>query len=76
MATTAMAKGEPALSAGVLIGSTVVTVVIAGPILALESGHASVHPVHIVVNLVLVVALPFAVGLATRASDSVFYLGR
>jgi predicted Na+-dependent transporter len=67
VATTAMAKGEAALSAGVLIGSTVVTVVIAGPILALESGHASVHPVHIVVNLVLVVALPFAVGLATRA---------
>jgi predicted Na+-dependent transporter len=62
-----MAKGEAALSAGVLIGSTVVTVVIAGPILALESGHASVHPAHIVVNLVLVVALPFAVGLAARA---------
>jgi predicted Na+-dependent transporter len=67
VATTAMAKGEAALSAGVLIGSTVVTVVIAGPILALESGRASVHPAHIVVNLVLVVALPFVVGLAARA---------
>lgn len=67
VATTAMAKGEAALSAGVLIGSTVVTVVIAGPILALESGHASAHPAHIVVNLVLVVALPLAVGLAARA---------
>jgi predicted Na+-dependent transporter len=67
VATTAIAKGEAALSAGVLIGSTVVTVVIAGPILALEAGHASVHPAHIVANLVLVVALPFAVGLAARA---------
>jgi predicted Na+-dependent transporter len=67
VATTAMAKGEAALSAGVLIGSTVVTVVIAGPILALESGHGSAHPAHIVANLVLVVALPFAVGLAARA---------
>jgi predicted Na+-dependent transporter len=67
VATTAMAKGEAALSAGVLIGSTVVSVVIAGPILALESGHASVHPAHIVINLVLVVALPFAVGLAASA---------
>ena len=39
----------------------------ASPILALESGHAAAHPTHIVVNLVLVVALPFAVGLAARA---------
>ncbi len=67
VATTAMAKGEASLSAGVLIGSTIVTVVIAGPILALEAGHASVDPAHIVLNLFLVVALPFAVGLATRA---------
>ena len=70
VATTAMAKGEAALSAGVLIGSTVVTVVIAGPILALESGRASVHPAHIVVNLVLVVALPFVVGLAARSDQA------
>ncbi len=67
VATTAMAKGEAALSAGVLIGSTIVTVVIAGAILALEAGHAPVHPAHIVLNLFLVVALPFAVGLAARA---------
>jgi len=67
VATTAMAKGEAALSAGVLIGSTLVTVVIAGPILAIEAGHVSVHPTHIVVNLVLVVALPFAAGLGARA---------
>jgi predicted Na+-dependent transporter len=67
VATTAMAKGEAALSAGVLIGSTIATVAIAGPILALETGHASIHPAHIVINLVLVVALPFAAGLAAGA---------
>ena len=72
VATTAMAKGEAALSAGVLIGSTIVTVVIASPILAIEAGHASVHPTHIVFNLVLVVALPLAAGLAARA---IFPLG-
>lgn len=68
VATTAMAKGEAALSAGVLIGSTIVTVGIAGPILAFEAGNASVHPGHIIVNLLLVVALPFVIGLATRAA--------
>jgi predicted Na+-dependent transporter len=67
VATTAMAKGEAALSAGVLIGSTVVTVGIAGPILALEVGHDSVHPGPIIVNLVLVVALPLLIGLAVGA---------
>ena len=47
VATTAMAKGEAALSAGgVLIGSTIITVAIAGPVLALEAGHASRTPPH------------------------------
>ena len=63
VATTAMAGGEAALSAGVLIGSTVATVALAGPILSLEAGHASVHPVGILVNLALVVALPLAAGI-------------
>jgi predicted Na+-dependent transporter len=67
VATTAMARGEPALSAGVLMGSTVVTILIAGPLLALESAGGSVHPWHILVNLLLVVALPLVAGLALRA---------
>jgi predicted Na+-dependent transporter len=67
VATTAMAEGEAALSAGILIGSTVMTVAIAGPILAIEAGHASVHPAHIVLNLLLVVVLPLVVGLALGA---------
>jgi predicted Na+-dependent transporter len=68
VATTAMAKGEAALSAGVLIGSTIITVAISGPILAVEAGGASVRPGHIVTNLVLVVALPLFAGLVVGAA--------
>ena len=62
-----VAKGEAALSAGVLIGSTIITVAIAGPILAIEAGHPSVHPAHIIVNLILVIALPLVAGLTIGA---------
>ena len=68
VATTVMAGGEAALSAGVLIGSTVTAVALAGPILTLEAGHASVSPGGIIANLALVVALPLAVGIVLRAS--------
>jgi predicted Na+-dependent transporter len=67
VATTAMAGGEAALSAGVLIGSTVVAVAAAGPILTLEAGHADVHPGHIILSLALVVALPLAAGVLLRS---------
>jgi predicted Na+-dependent transporter len=62
-----MAGGEAAVSAGVLIGSTVTAVLFAGPIAAIEAGHASVSPGGIIANLALVVALPLAVGIAVRA---------
>jgi predicted Na+-dependent transporter len=67
VATTAMAGGEAAVSAGVLIGSTIAAVALAGPILTLEAGHAGVSPGGIIANLALVVALPLAVGLTARA---------
>jgi predicted Na+-dependent transporter len=79
VAVTAMAGGEAALSAGILIGSTVTTVAVAGPVLALEASHAAVRsahsphpasavdPAHIIVSLALVVALPLAAALALRA---------
>ena len=70
VATTAMAGGEAAASAGILIGSTVATVALAGPVLTLEAGRAGVSPGDIIVNLALVVALPLAAGLAARASAS------
>ena len=68
VATTAMARGEAAIAAGALIGSTVIAVAIAGPVLALEVGHAGFSPGGVIANLALVVALPLAVGLALRAS--------
>ena len=67
VATTAMAGGQAALAAGLLIGSTVITVAAAGPILALEAGHASVNAGQIIASLALVAALPLAAGLLLRA---------
>jgi predicted Na+-dependent transporter len=67
VATTAMARGEAAIAAGALIGSTVVAVAIAGPVLALEAGHAGLSPSGVIANLALVVALPLAVGIVLRA---------
>ena len=67
VATTAMAAGEAAVSAGVLIGSTIAAVALAGPILTLEAGRAGISPGSIIANLALVVALPLALGLAARA---------
>jgi BASS family bile acid:Na+ symporter len=69
VATTAMAGGEAALSAGVLIGSTVTTVLAAGPLLRLEAPAGpggAVSPAGIIGNLALVVALPLAAGMALR----------
>jgi predicted Na+-dependent transporter len=67
VATTVMAGGEAAFAAGVLIGSTVATVALSGLILGFEVGSASIDPWHILVNLMVVVAVPLAAGLTLRA---------
>jgi predicted Na+-dependent transporter len=67
IATTAMAGGDVALAGGMLIGSTILTVSVAGPILALETSSGSIHPGHIVYNLLVVVAAPLAVGVVIRS---------
>ncbi len=67
IATTAMAAGDVALAGGVLIGSTMLSVALAGPILAVEVRGASVHPGHILVNLLIIVAAPLAAGIAVRS---------
>jgi len=67
VATTALAGGEAAVAAGVLIGSTLATVVLAAPILTLEAGHAGFSPSGIIANLAVVVALPLAAGIALRS---------
>ena len=67
VATTGLAAGEAAAAAGVLIGSTMATVLLAGPILTLETGRASFSPGGVIENLALVVALPLAAGIAARS---------
>lgn len=66
VATTALAGGEAAVAAGVLIGSTLATVVLAAPVLTLEAGRASFSPAGVIANLAAVVALPLAAGIALR----------
>jgi predicted Na+-dependent transporter len=67
VATTALAGGEAAVAAGVLIGSTLATVTLAAPILTLEAGHAGFSPAGVIENLAVVVALPLAAGIALRS---------
>jgi predicted Na+-dependent transporter len=67
IATTSMAGGDVALAGGVLVGSTILTVSLAGPILAVEAHGASVHPGHIIVNLLIIVAAPLVAGIAVRS---------
>jgi BASS family bile acid:Na+ symporter len=66
VATTAMAGGAAGFAAGMLVASTLVTVALAGTTLVLEAGSNAIHPAHVVVNLVVVVVLPLAVGLFVR----------
>jgi BASS family bile acid:Na+ symporter len=70
VATTALAGGEAAVAAGVLIGSTLATVILAAPILTLEAGHGSFSPAGVIENLAVVVALPLAAGIALRSLTS------
>ena len=67
VATTALAGGEAAVAASVLIGSTLATVIFAAPIVTLEAGHASFSPAGVIENLAVVVALPLAAGIALRS---------
>jgi len=67
IATTAMAGGDVALAGGLLLGSTLLTVALAGPILAAEASGAALDPWHILVNLLCIVALPLGAGVAVRS---------
>ena len=67
VATTAMAAGETAVAAGLLIGSTLATVLLAAPLLTLFAAGAAFSPGGVIANLALVVALPLAAGMTLRA---------
>jgi len=74
VATTALAGGEAAVAAGVLVGSTLATVILAAPILTLEAGQAGSSAGFstggVIENLAVVVALPLAAGIALRSWPS------
>jgi predicted Na+-dependent transporter len=69
VALTGMAGGEVVAAAGLLIASTLLTVLLAGPILALLGAHSAVSQLGLLSTLALVVALPLVAGCAMRTLD-------
>lgn len=67
VALCVIAGGEAAVCAVLLVGSTIITVLGAGPILSLMGTSASVSSAGLLGNLAVVVALPLAAGVALRA---------
>jgi predicted Na+-dependent transporter len=69
VALTGLAGGEVVVAAGLLVASTLLTVLLAGPILSLLGAHSSVSALSLLLTLALVVALPLAAGGAVRTLD-------
>jgi predicted Na+-dependent transporter len=69
VALTGLAGGEAALAAGLLVGSTAVTVLLAGPILGVLGAHSATSQLGLLATLALVVALPLLAGSAIRTID-------
>jgi predicted Na+-dependent transporter len=69
VALTGLAGGEVALAAGLLVASTVLTVLLAGPILSIAGAHPAASQLGLLGTLALVVALPLVAGSALRTVD-------
>jgi predicted Na+-dependent transporter len=69
VALTGLAGGEVAVAAGLLVASTLLTVVLAGPILGLLGAHTAMSQLGLLATLALVVALPLLAGGAMRTLD-------
>ena len=69
VALTGMAGGEVVVAAGLLIVSTLLTVLLAGPILTLLGAQSAVSPLGLLLTLTLVVALPLIAGCTMRTID-------
>ena len=69
VALTGMAGGEVVVAAGLLIASTLLTVLLAGPILGLLGAHSAVSQLGLLATLALVVAMPLIAGCAMRTLD-------
>jgi predicted Na+-dependent transporter len=69
VALTGLAGGEAAMAAGLLVASTVLTVLLAGPILGVMGAHSAASQLAQLSTLALVVALPLLAGSAMRTLD-------
>ena len=69
VALTGLAGGDAALAAVLLATSTILTVLLAGPILSIAGAHSSASPLGLLSTLALVVALPLLAGSALRSLD-------
>src|SRR5262249_60235281 len=69
VALTGLAGGEVVVAAGLLVASTLLTVLLAGPILALLGAHSAVSQLGLLTTLALVVALALIAGCALRTLD-------
>jgi len=66
VALATVAAGETAVAACLLVVSTAVTALLAAPILTLLAGGGSVRAGELLLTLVLVVIVPFVIGVAAR----------
>jgi len=69
VALTGLAGGEVVVAAGLLIASTLLTVLLAGPILRLLGAHPATSQLGLLATLTLVVAMPLIAGCAMRTID-------
>jgi predicted Na+-dependent transporter len=69
VALTGLAGGEVVVAAGLLIASTLLTVLLAGPVLRLLGAHSATSQPGLLATLTLVVALPLLAGCAMRTVD-------
>lgn len=69
VALTGMAGSEIVMAAGLLMTSTLLAVLLAGPILSLLGAHSAMSQMGLLTTLALVVALPMIAGCALRTLD-------
>jgi predicted Na+-dependent transporter len=69
VALTGLAGGDAVLATGLLAMSTILTVLLAGPILSIAGAHPEASPLGLLSTLALVVALPLIAGSAMRSLE-------
>jgi predicted Na+-dependent transporter len=69
VALTGLAGGEVVVAAGLLVASTLLTVLFAGPILSLLGAHSATSQLGLLATLAFVVAVPLIAGCAMRTID-------